>query len=311
MLNTHHRSVLDIAVAVLACSAALPAHCQTTTIPAQKLDEALAGRAYPLTLTLKDLTPAWRRFMVSGQGDTMSWMMAGTDLEALSGSQCYTRGQLTTIGGETYLVAYRPQAASLDIGKMMRGTGAMPGIPDPITPDTKLSLALLRLAMAGNLTNIQPFNLDQEIKAREDALRTFTRQAAAPQAGGPPPVVDPGGDESVGNLRELGVALQQYLKDHDNTLPPLRDPVKMKRALEPYTRNTIVFADPKTHDPYRANALLSEQLMEDFQTPGDMVAFYEARPAADGTRAVLLLDGNARRVKDAEWTKLKQKSKLP
>jgi hypothetical protein len=240
----------------------------------------------------------------------MSWFMAGTELEALSGALYYTKGQLTTIGGETYLVAYRPQAVGLDVGKLMRGPGGMPAMPDPVTPDTKLALTLVRLGMVGNLINIQPFDLDQEIKLREDALRTFKRQAAAPQPG-QPPVVDPGGDESVGNLRELGVALRQYVQDHDNTLPPLRDSVKMKKALEPYTRNTIVFADPKTHDAYRTNPVLSEQLMENFTTPGETIAFYEAKPADDGTRSVLLLDGTARRVKDAEWIKLKQKSKLP
>ncbi|MBV9470601.1 MAG: hypothetical protein JOZ57_15285 [Abitibacteriaceae bacterium] len=85
----------------------------------------------------------------------------------------------------------------------------------------------------------------------------------------------------------------------------------MKKALEPYIRNTGIFTQPGTQEPYRANLMLSEQLQENFQNAAGIVIFYEAKPAADGTRGVLFLDGHVGRIKETDWPRLKKISKIP
>jgi prepilin-type processing-associated H-X9-DG protein len=42
-----------------------------------------------------------------------------------------------------------------------------------------------------------------------------------------------------------------------------------------------------------------------------VVAFYEASPAPDGTRAVLFLDGHVQVIPETEWPRLKRASGLP
>jgi prepilin-type processing-associated H-X9-DG protein len=45
--------------------------------------------------------------------------------------------------------------------------------------------------------------------------------------------------------------------------------------------------------------------------PAQVVAFYEASPAPDGTRAVLFLDGHVGVIRETEWPGLKRASKIP
>lgn len=46
-------------------------------------------------------------------------------------------------------------------------------------------------------------------------------------------------------------------------------------------------------------------------SPVEVVAFYEASPAPDGTRAVLFRAGHVGVIRETEWPRLKRASKIP
>jgi prepilin-type processing-associated H-X9-DG protein len=137
-----------------------------------------------------------------------------------------------------------------------------------------------------------------------------------------------GHSSAVSQLKQIGLALLMYAQDYDEMLPPMKDAATVKRVLLPYVHgNAAVFADPLTHEPYQPNASLSgrrrslvvtssrdsheKPLRRRYQIeiPGStaqVVAFYEASPAADGTRAVLFLDGHVQVISASEWPRLKR-----
>ncbi len=143
-----------------------------------------------------------------------------------------------------------------------------------------------------------------------------------------------GAPSSVNQLKQIGLALLMYAQDYDEMLPPMQNAATVKRALLPYVRgNEAVFADPLTHQPYQPNPSLSGRRRMSFSVGGgrdsrgkripprsyradipgpaaQVVAFYEASPAPDGTRAVLFLDGHVQVIPEAEWPRLKRASKI-
>lgn len=138
--------------------------------------------------------------------------------------------------------------------------------------------------------------------------------------------------EAQMRLKQLGLALQMYAQDYDEVLPPMKSPAAVKKVLYPYVRkNDAVFLDPRTTEPYQPNASLSGKriawvtlsvrrsghrrptqikLPADITRPGEMVAFYELTPAADGTRNVLFVDGHVKRYPEVEWQRLKRSSHI-
>jgi hypothetical protein len=120
---------------------------------------------------------------------------------------------------------------------------------------------------------------------------------------------------SLANLAALGKALVAYLRDHDGTLPELRDGSALPPLLAPYGAPEAAFARPDTSDGYLPNRLLSRKKLAQFKSPAQTVVLFEARPAEDGwhnaTRAVIFLDGRAKRLSEDEWRTLKAKLKIP
>jgi prepilin-type processing-associated H-X9-DG protein len=140
---------------------------------------------------------------------------------------------------------------------------------------------------------------------------------------------------SQSHLKQLGVALLMYAQDYNEMLPPMKDAAAVKRLLLPYVRgNEAVFVHPQTGEPYRPNPSLSGRRRSSIAmvsgrdsrgkairprrhraeipgSPAQVVAFYEASPAPDGTRAVLFLDGHVGVIRETEWPRLKRASKIP
>ena len=63
-------------------------------------------------------------------------------------------------------------------------------------------------------------------------------------------------------------------------------------------------------DRYKANPLFSGRKRAHLRKRSRAVLFYEAQPAADGLRAVLLLNGTVRRVDEKSWRNLTKISEL-
>ena len=70
----------------------------------------LSGKVFPLTVKLKDLDNGWRRF-TGGGAETAGYSQVWHRLFASTGSAFYTKGDIVSVAGETYLVAYSLQLA--------------------------------------------------------------------------------------------------------------------------------------------------------------------------------------------------------
>src|SRR4028118_1445927 len=170
---------------------ALPAYCQNVDFKALLFDKSL-----PQTLKPQDLSTEWRRVIVGEPPETALAQGRVTQqmANALSGIY-YTKGQTTTIGDVTYLVAYRPQT-NLSPEAMRRAQARRFGNQDnpfsqKLAADATLTLSLLNLRTSGNLIDVRAFDPEQDIEKELD------REARVNAA-------------SVSNLRQIGLGLLQY-----------------------------------------------------------------------------------------------------
>lgn len=307
--------VVPAVTAIIACAVpAIPCRAQATDVK-----DLLSGSAAPLTLKLKDLNTDWRRFTTSATGgdvagaisSVMSAMFGG----AGGGGAYYTKGQTVLLAGETFLVTYRVKSKPLDFASLMQAGPASRPKLEKLTPDTTLALSLLNLRAIASLNEIRPFNIQEEIAESESLAKAMEN---GPFGGGggagdteAAPEEESGSDASIANLKQLGLAVMMYSQDYDETLPPLTDAAAAKKAIMPYVKNDKVFVSPDTKQPFRFNAALSKHKLAAIKEPASMVLAYEAQPNKEQMRAVVFLDGHAKRVPESDWPRLKRASKIP
>lgn len=254
----------------------------------------LSGGTVALTIQLKDVAPDWWRMSIGGasSGGMEAFYSAIMGRGAGGATGYYTKGDSVTLAGETYLICYEVQKKPIDYMKLME-SGGKPPKAEPLTPETKLALALLNLRTVTTISEIRPFNLEQEIAGSEGA----TKEEAT--------------TESLNNLKQLALALLMCANDYDEVLPQLTDAAAVKKTLLPYVKSESLFINPVTKQPYLPNPILSGKKLAHITNPRAMVLFFEDSPAPDGTRGVAFLDGHAKRVPEAEWEALKKASKIP
>lgn len=154
------------------------------------------------------------------------------------------------------------------------------------------------------------FTLDAVERPDEAAVRAHLMRTRK-LAGDLHPELNPMHAATRQRLKLLGTALIMYAQDYGDTLPPMKSVAAAKKALLPYVKDAAVFAHPTTRELYQPNPTLSGKKLAHIPAPADMVAFYEARPAADGTRGVLYCDSHYGRVYEEEWPRLRQASGIP
>jgi hypothetical protein len=133
--------------------------------------------------------------------------------------------------------------------------------------------------------------------------------------------------ESHARLARLATAMMMYSQDYDEVLPPMHDAAEVKQHLVAYLQgNDQVFVQPETNEAFQPNPALSGKRRmtmtlrppegpavtrrSEIAWPGQTVAMYEARPATDDTRGVLLIDGRIARVPEAAWPQLRRATGL-
>ncbi|HUJ09131.1 MAG TPA: hypothetical protein VL171_03830 [Verrucomicrobiae bacterium] len=265
------------------------------------LKELLSGKRVPLSLELKDLDGTWSRVGLAVQADSTLLSFYARLAGGGSGATTYyTKGETVILAGDTYLLAYRPQTKNLDMAAVLRGGGTPPS-PEKLTPSTVLALSLVQLRTVGTIADIRPFNLEQEMSEQESVRSVFDE--ANDRAFG---------TRSLNNLKQIGVGVAMYSDDNNQKLPPMDNPQDFRKTLllGKYISSEKVFVHPKTGEPYMPNAALSGK---DWGGPNaDKTAVvYETKPAADGTRGVLFLDGHVSRVTESDWRQLKVYSSIP
>jgi hypothetical protein len=137
--------------------------------------EMLSGKNVPLRLRMGELTPAYRRMAVSGTSD------AGGAFAALIAMQTgaetnvyYTKGQTVNLGGETYLVAYRPQVP-VDPNAAQHH-GPRPVVRRKLPPNIPLALALLNLRTSGSFNDVRPFDPKEDVQSPQEGAAASVRQ---------------------------------------------------------------------------------------------------------------------------------------
>jgi peroxiredoxin len=186
----------------------------------------------------------------------------------------FTQGKTLKVGDETYLIAYLPTAAPV-------------GESNHISPS--LTLTMLNMRSVGTLRYVETMIPPPQDRDALQKARNATTDS---------------------NLRQLGIALQQYISDHDEMLPPMNDAETAKKAMLPYVKNDSIFVDADGK-PLQPNGILSKKKKAHITNPSAMVAFYEGAKAANGTRCLVFLDGRVKRIQEREWPKVVKDSKIP
>ncbi|BDI33783.1 hypothetical protein CCAX7_58340 [Capsulimonas corticalis] len=99
-------------------------------------------------------------------------------------------------------------------------------------------------------------------------------------------------DACVGNSRLLFVAVEQYLQDNDETLPPTDTISHFQTAVSPYLANKSAFICPATHLAYQPNPAIGGHSLAEFNTPRTVAVFQDTASHANHKSTVTFLDGH-------------------
>ncbi len=235
---------------------------------------------FPLAITRKDLGLGWR--------------------EVQYGEVYLTKGETQTINEREYLVAYKftQSGAPEKTVRQFIAESSGQNVSNP-DPDDRFELALLPLS-----TLVQPLisgqNALRSYKAPE--LRNYFSVENLPSAFYE--------NLSLIYLRKISAALDSYSQTYLGVLPPLETAFAAQQSLKPFAENPVIFTQPGPKVPFKANPLFSGRRRAHLKGKGDWVIFYEGTPAADGSRAVLRLNGNAVRLTEKQWEKIKEISHI-
>lgn len=289
---------------ILAALAALPALAQSppdSGAASVTLPNVLGGKVFPLSRTLKSLDETWFRVNIASAADATgatSGMMGA--LLGGSANVVYTRGDLISVGGETFIVGYHEASggglAALMRAEMGGSKNPEPAEPKKLTADTELLLTVLNLRNVGSFSDMRTFDLEKELADAKtpDLADTIYGRAAesAKQA------------SAASNLKQIGTAVLMYTDDYDGRLPRLKDAETVKKAIMPYVKADAVFNDPANGEPFVPNAHYSAKPLSSVPSPSEAVLFYQKTPASDGGREVLFVDGHVKKVDAREWQTL-------
>ena len=309
-----------------------------TTAATAPLQAALSAGNTPLSLSISALDGSWRRFKINKSLDSNFKVAPETEEDSATYSYL-TRGETTKVGDETFLIAYRTRVWSAPAYNVsgedyatntanaddylspnfLEDSEALGGYLR-LLPTQTLRLCLFNVRTVGDLGDIRAFD------AKADVVKIVTaadKAQAADQAIAQRAKLT---GNAINNrvdtdLKQIGLALTQYTQDYDEKLPPMRSSQSMadirkydgkdwdsppratvQQVLTPYMKSNEIFAHPTTREIYRPNINISGRSLAKLETsPEQVIAFYEAAPAPDGTRAVLYLDGHVRREPETNW----------
>ncbi len=249
----------------------------------------------PLTVKAGDMNASWQEFHFNSSLETDN-----------ENTVFYTRGQIVTIDGENYWVAY--ERAPLDVSKLSSWqyrAEQMAASKGQLHPETVLSLSLLHSAEVkkyARLKDIEPFDetsVSPEFNDSKESVSYFNVM-------------------SLKYLRKINEALASYKTDFEySTMPRMKTPEEARNDLLPYAENPAIFVQPGTNRLYVPNAFLSEEKLAHLRVKTKygsraifMVVFYEDDEASDGSRGVLMLDGSVRRMNEDQWARAKHLSHI-
>ena len=313
------------------------------------LRQALAADGAPLSLQASALDASWRRFKINKSLDTNFRVTPEANQNSDSYSY-FTRGETLKVGDETFLLAYRTRVFAYppyDDIENSAEEGYADVATNSTNPDQYLSnlyedsggylrllstqtlhLCLLNTRTLDGLGDIRAFDAPTDlVKVVTSADRERdSKQSIEERASLQGEAVN---QRVTSDLKQIGLALMQYTQDYDEKLPSMRSAQSMapiqkavnrhwgdpqsttvQEVLQPYIKSAEVFAHPTTRELYRPNINVSRRNLASFDSPEQTVAFYEASPAPDGTRAVLYVDGHVKRELETNWAAIRSTSDI-
>lgn len=274
--------------------------------------DLISGDNIPLTVELQELDSSWRQVAISGQFEMGDYMKTWANLfgGSLYSNVYYTQGQTTTIGGETYAIAYRlsPEGEGLSFKSIMENmlsSGCSEAsLPNKLTRETSLSLSLLNLRTIGSLNDVRPFDLERVLADSDAAYQKVKDDCERGQ-------LEALNTQASANLSELGSALLYYTSENDGTLPEMDDAAAVETSLTDWVSDPSVFLHPGTAEPYQPNSSLSGKKLAEITNPEQVAAFYQVTADGDGMRWVVFLDGSVKQISEGDWSNVREVSGLP
>ncbi len=155
----------------------------TTPVSANELTEVLADT--PMQLQLKTLDRTWQRLSLNQEslGPALLFGMSGLLESALRTNIYYTQGQTITLGKQKYLVVYRPEGSGMTLTELIKSGRNQPpeSLFKALTPNTPLVLSLINLSKIESLQDIQPFDMQKEIRESKEAIPKESKSTNKPK----------------------------------------------------------------------------------------------------------------------------------
>lgn len=256
------------------------------------LYEALQEQHISTQMKAQDLTADWH---VITAGTTNLLLALTNSRDMPYQMYYYTNGKIFPFGKQRYLVVYHTRDKADFRKRSESGDDQDKGF---LLKDAVLELSLFPLNDTQSI---------HEVKQFDPQIDFLTPETVAQE-------------DSVSNLKQIGLALMMYTQDYDEKIPPMvaarsaddiekdsasssiTDRTTVQSRLLPYATNAQVFIQPQTHRPYLPNYKISRLGLDQIKTPPyQTFAFYEDAPDPNGKRAVLYLDGHVARLEEAEF----------
>ena len=275
----------DADMSAISGSTSMPADASADTPDSVNLRAFLSGTALPLSLKMSDLDGTYRSFTVSRANDSfLNYMQMVGAMQGMDFGRYYTTGQTTTIGGQTYLICYRPQTEP-DAAALRNFGHGDPVVQTKPSPDDKVSLSLIDLKTAGSLNDVRVFDPKRELQTDAE-----------------------GRTASVRALTFLGQGIRQAIQARGGVVPDVAETVdaQTRRNFYPYVHDERTWRNPANDEFYTPNPEISGLRLSNVQNAKYLPAFYESEPSADGSVAIVFLDGHVERATAARWERYQE-----
>lgn len=295
-----------LVLAAMTFAVALTSRAQTTGNPISggdlpvvsnnSFEQAVSGTDFPLQIAFGDMKNSWRRMQISGSDeDLLSHIYSSSNPRNFQPQIFYTRGQSIEINGEPFLVAYKlaPSSDLVPSRDRFGNINNWPQVPQLLTLDTRLELALLNPRLISRFSAIRVLDVAQELRQNAAAVQSARLELARTI-----------NQASLNNLQQIGQQLRNYTQS-TGKLPSLQTSAAAQKDLQRFGFSSpSPFQHPSTGKSYATNAALSGKTIKQISDPSRVVVFYETEVSPDDTRGVVFADGSASRIKESELARL-------
>jgi hypothetical protein len=230
---------------------------------------------------------------------------------AVAAGVYWTQGERTTVEGRDFLIAYR-----LDIPVSSLAGGGRSFDHWAMENPMELALQLIRPDAIGRLSPIPSLSPEKMAKAIETFERALAEETGLPVGTRVAGTANMAARQTaaLSNVKQIALGIMLYGSDYDDRFPKTPSIANLRKAVEPYLKNASIWS---TGNPNRSEFLFNPMLYghsaTDVPSPAEWPMVYESRAWPDGRRVVGYVDGHAKLVTGAEWTRLEGylKRKVP